>query len=352
MGATIGGLLSRAGHDVVLVARGAHAAAMATDGLRLARPEGLLTLRLPVVELAELALQPGDVLLLAVKSQDSAAVLGVLAGLPVMARTAGEVLPVLCVQNGVSNEPEALRRFASVHGVCLMLPATHLEPGHVVSSGAPLAGLLEIGRYPYGVDAVDEQVAADLTGSGFAGTARADVMAWKRAKLLRNLGNAIEALGGHDLDDEGLSAVRELDRRARGEGQECFAAAGLAYVPDEEWDAHRGNRSEVVPVDGRTRGGGSTWQSLRRGTGSVEADHLNGEVVLLGRLHGVPTPVNALLQREVNALSRSGGAAGSVPPAQLLARVEPMGTSEALAMRGSGWDGDLDDTRAGAGPRS
>ena len=43
--------------------------------------------------------------------------------------------------------------------------------------------------------------------------------------------------------------------------------------------------------------GGSSWQSLVRGTGSIEADHLNGEIVLLGRLHGVPTPVNAVLQR-------------------------------------------------------
>ena len=30
------------------------------------------------------------------------------------------------------------------------------------------------------------------------------------------------------------------------------------------------------------RGGGSTWQSLRRGTGSLETDYLNGEIALLG----------------------------------------------------------------------
>ena len=29
----------------------------------------------------------------------------------------------------------------------------------------------------------------------------------------------------------------------------------------------------------------------------METDHLNGEVALLGRLHGVPTPVNLALQR-------------------------------------------------------
>ena len=41
------------------------------------------------------------------------------------------------------------------------------------------------------------------------------------------------------------------------------------------------------------RTGGSSTQSLARGTGSIETDWLNGEIVLLGRLHGVPMPANA-----------------------------------------------------------
>lgn len=32
--------------------------------------------------------------------------------------------------------------------------------------------------------------------------------------------------------------------------------------------------------------------------------------------------------------------------------VEPMSAKEALAMRGAGWDGDLDEMRAGLSPRS
>ena len=50
----------------------------------------------------------------------------------------------------------------------------------------------------------------------------------------------------------------------------------------------------------QSRPGASSWQSLARGTGSIEADYLNGEIVLLGRLHGVATPVNAALQRLAN----------------------------------------------------
>jgi 2-dehydropantoate 2-reductase len=75
-------------------------------------------------------------------------------------------------------------------------------------------------------------------------------------------------------------------------------------------------------VAGRARGGGSSWQSLARGTGSIEADHLNGEIVLLGRLHGVPTPVNELARRLVNGAARSLVPPGSLTPAELLKMLE------------------------------
>ena len=62
----------------------------------------------------------------------------------------------------------------------------------------------------------------------------------------------------------------------------------------------------------RPRGGSSSWQSLARGSGSIEADWLNGEVVLLGRMHGVPTPVNEALQRLANEMAANGAAPGSL----------------------------------------
>ena len=57
--------------------------------------------------------------------------------------------------------------------------------------------------------------------------------------------------------------------------------------------------------------GGSSWQSLARGTGSIEAEFLNGEIVLLGALHGVATPVNALLQRLALQAADEGAAPGT-----------------------------------------
>jgi 2-dehydropantoate 2-reductase len=47
--------------------------------------------------------------------------------------------------------------------------------------------------------------------------------------------------------------------------------------------------------------------------------------VLLGRLHDVPTPVNALLQREASAAARAGLAPGSIPIADLEAKLSSTG---------------------------
>ena len=53
----------------------------------------------------------------------------------------------------------------------------------------------------------------------------------------------------------------------------------------------------------------------------METDWLNGEVVRLGRLTGVPTPVNAMLQRETWRLVSEGGEPGSRRPTDLAALV-------------------------------
>ncbi|SED56378.1 ketopantoate reductase family protein [Ruania alba] len=309
VGGTIGGRLHATGHDVVLVARGAHGRALAADGLTLLTPDGPGTHQIPVVshpdELAG-GLRPGDALVLAVKGQDTAAALDVWADVPVASGgTAAERLPLFLAQNGVANEPFAARVFDDVHGVCVWLPATHLEPGVVVAEGTPVHGVLHLGRWPGGVDDVDRQVATDLEAAGFAAPLREDVMRWKYAKLLGNLGNAVEALTGTGSDE-----ARSMLTDVRAEGEAALAAAGImAATPQEEAELRPTMRVGEVP--GHTRLGGSSWQSLRRGTGSIEADYLNGEIAMLGRRHGVPTPLNDTLTRWARRAARTGQEPGS-----------------------------------------
>ena len=154
VGGTIGGCLFQGGHDVVLVARGAHLDALRSRGLTQATPLGTETLDIPAVGgPGEMTLQDGDVLVLSTKGQDTAGVLDDWAWQPVGGTADGpaaaEALPIVCAQNGVANEGFALRRFRHVYGMCVWLPATHLEPGTVVSQGTPLAGLLPVAEIQF-----------------------------------------------------------------------------------------------------------------------------------------------------------------------------------------------------------
>ncbi|MBL1084291.1 ketopantoate reductase family protein [Streptomyces actinomycinicus] len=317
VGGTVGGRLAQAGREVVLVARGRHLAALREHGLRLRVPQGESTYRLPAVDgpgpLGEL--RADDVLVLAVKTQDTVAALDTWADVPVAGGgTASERLPLVCLQNGVESGRLALRRFRHAYGVCVWLPSTFVEPGVVSAAGTPLTGILHLGRLPDGADDTARRIAADLTEAHFEAPVVADVARWQYAKLLGNLGNALEAVGGPVASEE----AQDLFARVRAEGEAVLRAAGIPHVSPDEQRAARGDKVTLVPLEGAPRGGGSSWQSLARGTGTIEADYLNGEIVLLGRLHGVPTPLNELLQRLANRFARERRTAGSLPVGELL----------------------------------
>ncbi|MEV6592719.1 ketopantoate reductase family protein [Streptomyces acidicola] len=317
VGGAIGGRLAGSGHEVVLVARGSQYAALRDGGLRLRVPDGAFTHRLPTVDGPDAVgeLRADDVLVLAVKTQDSEAALAAWGPAPVAGGgTAAERLPLVCAQNGVESQRLALRRFRRVYGMCVWLPATHIEPGVVSAAGTPLTGVLHLGRFPRGTDETARLIAADLEKSRFEAPVVPDVSRWQFAKLLSNLGNALEAVSGPFQGEE----TAALYERVRAEGAAVLDAAGIAYTSAEEQREARGDKITLVPLDGSPRGGGSSWQSLTRGTGTIEADYLNGEIVLLGRLHDVPTPLNGLLQRLANTFARERREAGSMPVAELV----------------------------------
>lgn len=302
IGGTLGARLFESGRAVAFIARGEHGRAMAANGLRFGTPEGWRTLRIPVVAHPdELTFGAADVVVLAMKSQDTTNALTAL-----MAR-APAGLHVVCAQNGVENERRALRRFANTHGMCVFMAGVHLEPGVVHQHNPPLGANCDIGRVPRGIDDIDAAFAADLIAAGVRSSPRPDVMARKYAKLSLNLLNVLEAAAGPE------AYASDLGRRARLEADAVFAAAGIQPATAES--LRTGMR--FADVEGVSRPGGSTFQSLARGAAALEADDLNGEIVLLGRLHGIPTPVNAMLQRLALRLVAERIPPGSMPLAEL-----------------------------------
>jgi 2-dehydropantoate 2-reductase len=300
VGGVIGARLHEHGHEVVLIARGDHLRALRRSGLRLESPAGASAFRIEAVASpSEIRFRDRDVVIVSVKSQDTVQALRDLAAVT-------PEVTIACAQNGVENERSALRLFADVYGVHVMLPAAHLEPGVVEASSAPVTGLLDVGRYPSGADETAEALAGAFAASSFDSRAVVDIGRWKHRKLVMNLGNAVEA-----VFEPGV-ARDEIGRRAAEEGEACLRAAGVPLASRDEDRARRGSLLRIPP--GAERGGGSTWQSLARGAGAVEVDYLNGEIVMLGRLHGFPTPVNAALQRLANRWAAERRPPGTLDP--------------------------------------
>lgn len=313
VGGVIGGQLLHHGHNAILICRGEHLTTIQRRGLTLITPTDDLQLAVPAVgHPSDLTFTPDDVVILTMKSQDTESALRDLA------RVAGSKVPIICAQNGVDNERMVARRFARVYGMVVWLPATYLDPGVVLNYATPTGGILDAGAYPQGVDPLITQVTADLTACGFSARAEARIMRWKYAKLVDNLRNAIQAICG--LDARG----GEISRAAKQEALACYHAAGIECAPEEEFRRRVQTEVRITDIAGHARGGGSSWQSLQRGLPSIEADFLNGEIVLLGTLYGVPTPYNRLLQTVANDMARTGKPPGSVSVEELQSMLPPV----------------------------
>ncbi len=321
VGATVGAELHRAGHRVVLVARGPHLDALRERGLIYRRPDAAERLEIPAVAgPSELDLEPDDVLVLATKSQDTDAVLAAWAWQPVARPegaqpdgagwTAAQRLPILLLQNGLENARSALRRFATVLDAAVLIPSSHLTPGEVVSPAAPTVGLLYLGPAPRGEHQAAVRVAQDLRGAGFAVQVVADVERWKAGKLIGNIGYNLDALfAPSPLRDQLSAALREEARR-------ILAAAGIDAADLKAESTLDVAAMAVQPVPGHERAGSSTWQSLAR-TGTSESDFLFGEVVLQARLIGLEAPLSAAVQQGLGELGRNAGRPGLADEAAL-----------------------------------
>ena len=180
----------------------------------------------------------------------------------------------------------------------------------------PTPGLIDVGRYPSGSDAGAEDIVDAFNGAGFNCVVRDDIMRWKYAKLLLNLGNAVMALCGSGGDE-----AAELRRSARHEGVAVLEAAGIDYASTRRTSSAAADTLTIVPINGERRTGGSTWQSLARGTGASRPTGSTARSWRLGRRHGVATPVNAVLQRLTNQAAREGRPPESMAAAEILSHL-------------------------------
>ncbi|MFZ7086781.1 ketopantoate reductase family protein [Curtobacterium sp. RRHDQ10] len=327
-GAIAARLTLRGPQAPLVVARGDRADVLRTRGLRLRTPDEDTTVPLTVVTAPEEAgLRPDDVLLLATKTHQADEALREWSDAPVrdgsgtVVGNAGDLLPVFTALNGVEAERIALRYFARVFGVTVWMPAVSLEPGEVVVRIGPTIGILTIGPVPaaspgsVGDDLLLRTLRDDFGTAGIDVYLEDDVMPWKYFKLLSNLANGLQALLGPD------ASFRDLSAALRDEAVTVYRAAGIVWTSEEDERARRGDMFDSRPVPGVGHElGGSSWQSMARGSGSIETDYLNGEIVRIARAAGVAAPRNALVQRLARVAARDHVAPGTLTVAELRAQ--------------------------------
>ena len=310
VGCYFGGRLFRAGCPVTFIGRrgaDSSAAILARDGLYFDSPEFQENLHLQV-STDPSAAREAEVLLLAVKTLDTAAA---------ASQLAAHLRPgaiVVSLQNGVENAAvirETLRG-AACEVTPVVLPsvvyvaAAMPQPTHLKHSGR---GDLVIGT---GGDAAlalaVERVAHMFTRAGVPCRVSDNIDGELWVKLVWNCaGNAISALGRASYGLAGsLEPVRQLMALAAEEVSAVARASGVR-MPDQ--DIMAVGLKLAASLGPATS---STAQDIERGR-PTEIDSLNGFIARRGAELGVATPVNRTLWALVK-LREASNAAGKQGP--------------------------------------
>lgn len=282
VGCYYGGMLARAGHDVILIGRPQHVDAVRRDGLFL--DTKAFQAHVPMrADTAVSAIRGAKLVLCCVKSTDTESAAAD------MARHLEPDAVVLSLQNGVNNAERLQAVLGREVAPAVVYVATEMAgPGHVKHHGR--------GELVIGPSAASEMLAKVFADAGVPVQISDNVTGALWAKLIVNCAyNALSAITqlpyGRLVQSEGVEDVmRDVVR-------ECLAVAQAAGITVE------GDMWESVQRIAQTMPGqlSSTAQDLARHKRS-EIDHLNGYVVRKGETLDIATPVNRVLYAMVRLL--------------------------------------------------
>jgi 2-dehydropantoate 2-reductase len=322
IGGVVGGQLAKAGFEVLFVdPLREHVDAINRDGLHLRGVHGHHVLRVPAVtDVSAASLGSDDVIICSVKSYHmDAAMQG-------LRRATSRELPVFCAQNGIRNEEVAARHFRNVHGVMVMIGAKRLVPGEIVHTSA---GPLGIGRWPSGASEDAEEVVRAIGKTDLPAYVTEEIAVHKWNKMAINLNNATFGLIGlSGQEAQADPEVRVFLADVYEEGVRVLRAAAIRFegppgssIEDRIRSLRSPATSVAVPPVEEPRHRPSLWQDLYHGGGQVEADWFNGEIVRLGKAHGVATPYSALLLELITDMARTKQRPGRYTVRDLRARL-------------------------------
>jgi 2-dehydropantoate 2-reductase len=282
VGCYYGGMMARAGHEVVLIGRAQHVDAVRRDGLLLDTQS--FREQVPMQASTEAAAVGGAALVLCcVKSTDTATAAAAMAPhLDAAAR-------VFSLQNGVDNAERLQAVLGREVAPAVVYVATEMAgPGHVRHHGR--------GELVIGPSAADSMLVDAFAAAGVPVQISDNVVGALWAKLILNCAyNALSAITqmpyGRLAQGEGVESVM---RDVVGECLAVAAAEGVT-VPGDAWEAVE-RIARTMPAQFS-----STAQDVARRRRS-EIDHLNGYVLKKGAARGIATPVNRLLHTLVRLI--------------------------------------------------
>jgi ketopantoate reductase len=323
IGGVVGGQLAKAGFDVLSMdPLEEHVAAINRNGLQLRGVHGHHSLRVPAVTSVDaVSFKDDDVVVCSVKSYQTDE------AMQALRRATPRELPIFCAQNGVRNEEMAARYFRAVHGV--------------MSHDRRQASDSRRGR-PHGRRAARRR---DLAGGPFGNRARRGPGHREdrhpRLHDRRDRRPQVEQDGGESQQRDvrshwpvgpggagGSGGASLAGRRLRrGRPRPARGRHPLRRAPGSRLGREAHQRPPRAR-DGDRRAGQeeprhrpSLWQDLYHGGGQVEADWFNGEIVRLGKAHGVATPYSGLLLALITEMARLRQPPGRYTVRELRARV-------------------------------
>jgi 2-dehydropantoate 2-reductase len=273
--------LSRGGHDVVFIARGAHLAAIRTDGLRVQSPLGDMHLRDLVITDDPAELEPAELVILGVKLWDTES-------------AAERIKPLLrpdtavvSFQNGVVKDDILRAMLGPAHvigGVCY-IAATIAEPGLIRHSG-PMQKLV-FGEYGGSVSPRIENFRDACVDSGIDVEVSSQIerTIWEKFVFLVGLSGTTSLARTAIGPIRGNERARAFLRDVMDEVVQVARASGVLLPPgyaDEQMTF-----IDTIPATMTS----SMQVALERGN-RLEVGWLSGDVVARGNNAGVGTPAN------------------------------------------------------------
>jgi len=292
IGGYFGGMLAQGGHQVTLIARGAHRQAIEAHGLKIVTDDREFTVRCATTD-DPISVGPVELVLLTVKTYHNAQ------AVPAMIPLIDEDTTVLCLQNGIDSYQAVAQAVAPVVRSKKVLPgaayieASRPDPGVVRQSG-------QVVRIVFGeLDGSDSDrgqlILRALEQSGIPAQFTQDIQQtlWTKFLFIATMAGVTtlsrqtmaQLMPRPEWREAIIDCMREIEGVARALGvnlAEDVVSSTMSYIEGSLEQMHASMHADVVA--GRP----------------LELDALNGAVVRAGRMVQAPTPVNNLIYAMVN----------------------------------------------------